>query len=84
MISCEKSCVASYGANEVATQWELTLAVGVGEYSDFKDFSNFLPQDIIEFKKIFNAVIFRIYEGELRNFENLHFVVPWHPPWYRK
>ena len=51
----------------VATQWELTLAVDVGEYADFQDFSNFFQQDIIEFKKSFNAVIFRIYEGELRN-----------------
>ena len=49
-----------------------------------KEISKFLQQDIIEFKKSFNALIFRIYEGELREFENLHFVVPWYPPWYRK
>ena len=63
---------------------ELTLAVGVGEYSDFKDFSNFFTQDIIEFKRNLNAMIFKIYECVLRNFENLHFFVPWHPPRYRK
>ena len=35
-----------------------------------KEISKFLQQDIIEFKKSFNALIFRIYEGELREFEN--------------
>ena len=45
---------------------ELTLAVDVGEYSDFKDFSNFFTQDIIEFKRVVSAMIFRIYECVLR------------------
>ena len=77
-------CSEGTALTKVATQWELTLAVDVGEYADFQDFSNSFRQDIIEFKKSFNAVIFRIYKGELREFENLHFVVPWYPPWYRK
>jgi len=54
------------------------------KYSDFKDFSNFFTQSIIELERILDVMIFKIYECVLRNFENLHFSVPWHPPRYRK
>ena len=45
-----------------------------------KEISKFLQQDIIEFKRIFNAVIFKFYELVLSEFENLHFAVPWYHP----
>ena len=76
MISRGRSC------GKVGALWLQPSGVDVGswrwKYSDFKDFSNFFTQNIIEFKRILNAMIFKIYEGELRNFENLHFVVPWY------